>query len=195
VCRLDHPICSIQNPNFVCIRFIFWAKSVCCLLVHLFLLVLRFACRFKFVLGTARTTQIGGGVTVAKAQRSPCGVVSDSTTSILLKLSYPPLLSKDPEQTPAGSIRSHIKTKISRTTLLRFVYLLRRCSFFFPSASVEPCFECSGLRPEGFGEHRGSTSDEGCGDAAAGECGDGSDERVGQPWRLRQQRLRRRGNR
>jgi hypothetical protein len=39
------------------------------------LLVLRFACRFKDVLGTARTTQIGGGVTVAKAQRSPCGVV------------------------------------------------------------------------------------------------------------------------
>jgi hypothetical protein len=30
-------------------------------------LVLRFACRFKDVLGTARTTQIGGGVTVAKA--------------------------------------------------------------------------------------------------------------------------------
>ena len=29
----------------------------------------------KVVLGTARTTQIGGGVTVAKAQRSPCGVV------------------------------------------------------------------------------------------------------------------------
>jgi hypothetical protein len=41
----------------------------------MFLLVLRFACRFKVVLGTARTTQIGGGVTVAKAQRSPCGVV------------------------------------------------------------------------------------------------------------------------
>jgi hypothetical protein len=39
------------------------------------LLVLRFACRFKDVLGTARTTQIGGGVTVAKAQSSPCGVV------------------------------------------------------------------------------------------------------------------------
>jgi hypothetical protein len=39
------------------------------------LLVLRFACRFKVVLGTARTTQIGGGVTVAKVQRSPCGVV------------------------------------------------------------------------------------------------------------------------
>jgi hypothetical protein len=38
-------------------------------------LVLRFACSFKDVLGTARTTQIGGGVTVAKAQRSPCGVV------------------------------------------------------------------------------------------------------------------------
>jgi len=75
VCRLDHPICSIQNPNFVCIRLILWARSVCCLLVHLFLLVLRFACRFKVVLGTARTTQIGGGVTVAKAQRSPCGVV------------------------------------------------------------------------------------------------------------------------
>ena len=71
MCRLDHPICSIQNPNFVCIRLILWARSVCCLLVHLFLLVLRFACRFKVVLGTARTTQIGGGVTVAKAQRSP----------------------------------------------------------------------------------------------------------------------------
>ena len=28
-----------------------------------------------FVLGTTRTTQIGGGVTVAKAQRSPCDVV------------------------------------------------------------------------------------------------------------------------
>jgi hypothetical protein len=41
----------------------------------LILLVLRFACRFKVVLGTARTTQIGGGVTVAKVQRSPCGVV------------------------------------------------------------------------------------------------------------------------
>jgi hypothetical protein len=40
-----------------------------------FLLVLLFACRFKVVLGTTRTTQIGGGVTVAKAQRSPCGVV------------------------------------------------------------------------------------------------------------------------
>jgi hypothetical protein len=40
-------------------------------------LVLRFACRFKVVpgLGTARTTQIGGGVTVAKAQRNACGVV------------------------------------------------------------------------------------------------------------------------
>ena len=38
-------------------------------------LVLRFACRFKVVLGTARTTQIGGSVSVAKAQRSPCGVV------------------------------------------------------------------------------------------------------------------------
>ena len=75
MCRLDHPICLIQNPNFVCIRFILWARSVCCLLVHLFLLVLRIACRFKVVLGTARTTQIGGGVTVAKAQRSPCGVV------------------------------------------------------------------------------------------------------------------------
>jgi hypothetical protein len=48
---------------------------VCCLLVHLFLLVLRFACRFKVVLGTARTTQIGGDVTVAKAQLNPCGVV------------------------------------------------------------------------------------------------------------------------
>jgi hypothetical protein len=71
VCRLDHPICSIQNPNFVCIRFLLWARSVCCLLVHLFLLVLRFACRFKVVLGTARTTQIGGGVTVAKAQHNP----------------------------------------------------------------------------------------------------------------------------
>jgi hypothetical protein len=44
-------------------------------LVHLFLFVLRFACRFKVVLGTTRTTQIGGGVTIAKAQRSPCGVV------------------------------------------------------------------------------------------------------------------------
>jgi hypothetical protein len=75
VCRLDHPICSIQNPNFVCIRFILWARSICCLLVPLFLLVLEFACRFKVVFGTARTTQIGGGVTVAKAQRSPCGVV------------------------------------------------------------------------------------------------------------------------
>jgi hypothetical protein len=50
-------------------------KICCCLLVHLFLFVLRFACRFKVVPGTARTTQIGGGVTVAKAQRSPCGVV------------------------------------------------------------------------------------------------------------------------
>jgi len=30
---------------------------------------------FKVVLGTARTTQIGGGVTVAKAQRNPCGVI------------------------------------------------------------------------------------------------------------------------
>jgi hypothetical protein len=59
----------------VCIRFILWARSVCCLLVPLFLLVLRFACRFKVVLGIARTTQIGGGVTVTKAQRSPCGVV------------------------------------------------------------------------------------------------------------------------
>jgi hypothetical protein len=29
------------------------------------------SCRFKVVLGTARTTQIGCGVTVAKAQRSP----------------------------------------------------------------------------------------------------------------------------
>jgi hypothetical protein len=48
---------------------------VCCLLVPLFLVVLRFACKFKVVLGTARTTQIGGRVTVAKAQRSPCGVV------------------------------------------------------------------------------------------------------------------------
>jgi hypothetical protein len=48
---------------------------VCCLLVHLFLLVLRFACRFKVVLGTTRKTQIGGGVTVAKAHHSPCGVV------------------------------------------------------------------------------------------------------------------------
>jgi len=69
------PVCLIQNPKLVCIRFILWARSVCCLLVHLFLLVLRFACRFKVVLGTARTTQIGGGVSVAKAQRSPCGVV------------------------------------------------------------------------------------------------------------------------
>jgi hypothetical protein len=75
VCQLDHPICSIQNPNFVCIKFILRVRSVCYLLVTLFLLVLRFACRFKVVLGTARTTQIGGGVTVAKAQRSPCGVV------------------------------------------------------------------------------------------------------------------------
>jgi hypothetical protein len=75
VCRLDHLVCSIQNPNFVCMRFILWARSVCCLLVHMFLLVLRFACRFNVVLGTARTTQIGGGVIVAKAQRSPCGVV------------------------------------------------------------------------------------------------------------------------
>jgi hypothetical protein len=75
VCRLDHPICSIQNPNFVCIRFLLWARSVSCFLVHLFLLVLQFAWRFKVVLGTARTTQIGGGVTVAKAQRIPCGVV------------------------------------------------------------------------------------------------------------------------
>jgi hypothetical protein len=65
----------IQNRNFVCIRFILWARSVSYFLVHLFLLVLRFACRFKVLLGTARTTQIGGGVTVAKAQRSPCGVV------------------------------------------------------------------------------------------------------------------------
>jgi hypothetical protein len=39
------------------------------------LFVLQFACRFKVVLGTARTTQIGGSVTVAKAQCSPCGVV------------------------------------------------------------------------------------------------------------------------
>ena len=69
------PVCLIQNSNFVCIRFILWARSVCYLLVHLFLLALRFACKFKVVLGTARTTQIGGGVTVAKAQRSPCGVV------------------------------------------------------------------------------------------------------------------------
>ena len=34
----------------------------------LVLLVLRFACRFKVVLGTSRTTQIGGGVAVTKAQ-------------------------------------------------------------------------------------------------------------------------------
>ena len=69
------PVCLIQNPKLVCIRFIVWARSVCCLLVHLFLLVLLFACRFKVVLGIARATQIGGGVTVAKAQCSPCGVV------------------------------------------------------------------------------------------------------------------------
>jgi hypothetical protein len=29
---------------------------------------LRFACRFNVVLGTARTAQIGSGVTIAKAQ-------------------------------------------------------------------------------------------------------------------------------
>jgi hypothetical protein len=69
------PVCLIQNSNFMCIRFILRARSVCYLLVHLFLPALRFACRFKVVLGTARTTQIEGGVTVAKAQRNPCGVV------------------------------------------------------------------------------------------------------------------------
>ena len=44
------------------------ARSVGCLLVHLFLLVLRFARRFKVVLGTTRITQSGGDVIIIKAQ-------------------------------------------------------------------------------------------------------------------------------
>jgi hypothetical protein len=67
VCQLDHPFAWFRIPSS-CVRFIIWARSVCCLLVHLFLLVLWFACRLKVVVGTTRTTQIGGGVTFTKAQ-------------------------------------------------------------------------------------------------------------------------------
>jgi hypothetical protein len=102
VCRLDHPICSIQNPYFVCIRFILWARSVCCLLVPLFLLVFRFACRFKVVLVTARTTQNGGGVTVAKAQRNPCGVVVGQHNVDLPQIELSPTLIERSGANPSG---------------------------------------------------------------------------------------------
>jgi hypothetical protein len=118
VCRLDHPICSIQNPNFVCIRFLLWARSVCCLLVHLFLLVLRFACRFKVVLGTARTTQIGGGVTVAKAQRSPCGVVVRQHNVDPPQISLSPTLIEKLGANPSGFHHVVIRARFFRREIL-----------------------------------------------------------------------------
>jgi hypothetical protein len=86
----------------VCIRFLLWARSVCCLLVHLFLLVLRFACRFKVVLGTARTKQIGGGVTVAKAQCSPCGVVVGQLNDDPAQIALSPTLIERSGANPSG---------------------------------------------------------------------------------------------
>ena len=65
-------------------------------------LVLRFACRFKVVLGTARTTQIGGGVTVAKAQCSPCGVVVGQHNVDPPKIELPPTLIERSGANPSG---------------------------------------------------------------------------------------------
>jgi hypothetical protein len=79
------------------------------LLVHLFLLVLRFACRFKDVLGTARTTQIGGGVTVAKAQRSPCGVVVGQHNVDPPQIELSPTLIERSEANPSGPFRYCMK--------------------------------------------------------------------------------------
>ena len=58
------PVCLIQDSKLV--YRIHPLGKVCVLFACP--LVLRFACRFKVVLGTTRTTQIGGGVAVAKAQ-------------------------------------------------------------------------------------------------------------------------------
>jgi hypothetical protein len=75
---------------------------MCCLLVHVFLFVLRFACRFKVVLGIARTTQIGGGVTVAKAQRNPCGVVVEQHNVDPRQIVLSPTLIKKSGANPSG---------------------------------------------------------------------------------------------
>ena len=73
---MQPPVSLYSKPHFRSIQAEFLIISLTIsVLVHLFLRVLQFACRFKVVLGTARITQIGGGVTVAKTQRSPCGVV------------------------------------------------------------------------------------------------------------------------
>jgi hypothetical protein len=85
---------------------------MCCLLVPLFLLVLRFACRFKVVLGTARTTQIGGGVTIAKAQRSPCGVVVGQHNVDPPQIELSPTLIERSGANPSGFHHMHSTTKM-----------------------------------------------------------------------------------
>ena len=72
---IQPPVSLYSEPHFRSIQDEFLLSLAISVLVHLFLRVLQFACRFKVVLGTARITQIGGGVTVAKTQRSPCGDV------------------------------------------------------------------------------------------------------------------------
>jgi hypothetical protein len=76
--------------------------KVCVLFACPLVLVLRFACRFKVVLGTARTKQIGGGVTVAKAQGSPCGVAVGQHNIDPPQIELSPTLIKRSGANPSG---------------------------------------------------------------------------------------------
>ena len=96
------------------------------MLVYLFFLVLQFACRFKVVLGAARTTQIGGGVTVAKTQRSPCGVVVGQHNVDPPQIELSPTLIERSGTNPSGFFQ------IERKNLFIFLYLHKRMIDFFP---------------------------------------------------------------
>jgi hypothetical protein len=83
----------------MCFRLISSARSINCLLVHVFLLVLRFACRFKVVLGTQEQQQIRAGVIVAKVQ-CPFGRRSRAPQRQILPISIYPLISSKVRNKP-----------------------------------------------------------------------------------------------
>src|SRR6185437_15403032 len=94
--------------------------------VHLFLLVLRIACRFKVVLGTARTTQIGGGVTVVKTQRSPCGVVVGQHNVDPPQIELSPTLIERSGTNPSGFYHVVIRARFFGERFYPSLYLQSR---------------------------------------------------------------------
>jgi hypothetical protein len=100
------------------------------------LLVLRFACRFKVVLGTARTTQIGGGVTVAKAQRNPCGVVVRQHNVDPPQIELSPTLIERSGANPSG-FHQKVDAKLAELVPLTHKFPKRSCFKIFQNECTQ----------------------------------------------------------